>query len=454
MPNLDLSSFHDYDVRGIYPTAINEEYFYHLGKSFALYFKQGPIGVGHDTRAHSPALAKAFIEGMTDYGLDVVDLGNISSEMHNFSSGKHDFYANIMITASHNPPEYNGVKSALHGVVPLHGGFGLPEVKAFMNQEIPKAEKKGSVTQKDIFEEWIQHVQSSVDTSTMKKGMKVVVDAGNGMGGPAWNRMKDLLPVEIVPMFLEPDGTFPNHMPDPSKDANLELLVAKVKETGADLGIALDGDADRAVFVDNNGVKLPGTLATAMFAEYFLHHQKGVIIYDATVGQIVKDVVSKNGGIPLRSRVGHSFIKVLMKEQNAIFAGEESGHYYFSKNYNAESSLMAGLLMIDIISEKGKPLSEIRHEYEAYARSGETNFKVPDGQQMLEKLKAEFSDKAKSTDEIDGFTFWFEDWWFIVRLSKTEPLMRLFMEANSKEELDKHMQEVIAVLESNGAVRK
>jgi phosphomannomutase len=454
MPNLDLGSFHDYDVRGIYGTEINEEFFYHLGKSFALYFKQAPIGVGHDTRASSPSLTKNFIEGMTDYGVDVVDLGNISTEMHNYSSSNHPFYANVMITASHNPPEYNGVKSALHGVIPLHGGFGLPEVKAFMNQEIPKPEKKGTVTKKDMFDEWIQHVLNSVDRSRMKQGMKVVIDAGNGMGGPAWNKIKDMLPVEIIPMFLDPDGTFPNHMPDPSKDANLQMLIAKVKETGAALGIALDGDADRAVFVDELGNKLSGTIVTAMFAEYFLHQKKGAILYDATVGRVVKEVVEKNGGRAVRCRVGHSFIKTQMKEEDAIFAGEESGHFYFSMNGNAESSLVAGLLMIEIISEKGKPLSEIRKEYDIYPRSGETNFKVPDSQAMIAKLTEIYEPKADSVDQLDGYTFWFKDWWFVVRLSKTEPLLRLFMEADTKERLYTHMQEVISTLESNGAVRK
>lgn len=454
MLQLDLSSFHDYDVRGIYPSAIDETFFYHLGKSFALYFKTGPVGVGHDTRASSPSLAKSFIEGMTDYGVDVVDLGNISTEMHNYSSGKHEFVANVMITASHNPPEYNGVKSALHGVIPLHGGFGLPEVKAFMNQDLPKAEKKGTVTKRDIFEEWINHVMSIVRLDQMKKGMKVVVDAGNGMGGPAWARMKEIVPVEIIPLYLEPDGTFPNHVADPSKDANLQDLIAKVKETGAELGIALDGDADRAVFVDDQGVKLSGTIGTAMFAEHFLHTQKGTILFDAVVGRIVKKTIEENGGTPVRTRVGHSFIKTHMKEQKAIFAGEESGHYYFSANFNAESSLMAGLLMIQILSEKGKRLSELRAEYDIYARSGETNFLVPDGNAMIALLKKEYETKAESTDQLDGYTFWFKDWWFVIRLSKTEPLLRLFMEADTPELLQTHMNEVVGILEQNGAKRK
>jgi phosphomannomutase len=454
MPNFNLSSFHDYDIRGIYPTDINEDFFYHLGKSYALYFKNGPIGVGHDTRAHSPSLTKSFIDGMTDYGLDVVDLGNISTEMHNFSNGKHNFYANIMITASHNPSEYNGVKSALHGVIPIHGEFGLPEIKEFMNQDIPKAEKKGIVSKMDIFQEWLDHVKSKFDISKMKPGMKVVVDAGNGMGGPAWDAIRSSLPVEIIPMYLDPDGSFPNHQPDPSKDKNLEHLIAKIKESGAELGIALDGDADRAVFVDDKGNKVAGTIATSLFAEHFLQHTKGTILYDATEGKIIKDVVEKNGGTAIRTRVGHSFIKTVMKEKQAIFAGEESGHYYFSDNFNAESSLMAGLLMISIISEKGKPLSDLRKEYDIYARSGETNFKVPDGKQMIEKLKETYASQATSTDELDGFTFWFENWWFIVRLSKTEPLLRLFMEADTKELLDGKMKQVVGVLENNGAIPK
>lgn len=454
MPNLNLSSFHDYDVRGIYPTDINEDFFYHLGKSFALYFKQGPIGVGRDTRPHSPSLTKAFINGMTDYGIDVVDLGTISTEMHNYSLGNHDFYANVMITASHNPPEYNGVKSALHGVIPLHSGFGLPEVKAFMNQDIPKAEKKGTVTTKDFFDEWMQHVMNSIDMSGMKKGMKVVVDAGNGMAGPAWDAIRTKLPVEIIPLYLNPDGSFPHHVPDPSKDANIQDLIAKVKETGAELGIALDGDADRAVFVDEKGNRVPGTVATAMFAEHFLQHEKGAILYDATVGRVVKEVVEKNGGRAVRTRVGHSFIKTIMKEEQAIFAGEESGHFYFKKNSNAESSLMAGLLMIEILSEKGKPLSQLISEFDKYPRSGETNFKVPDGQNMIAKLRETFEPQTESIDEIDGVTFWFTDSWFIVRLSKTEPLMRLFMEADTKEILDAKMKEVVDIITANGGVRK
>lgn len=454
MPNLQLGSFHDYDVRGIYPTAINEEFFYHLGKSYALYFQKGPIGVGHDTRESSPSLTKAFIEGMTDYGVDVVDLGNISTEMHNYSLGAHDFVANIMITASHNPPEYNGVKSALHGVIPLHSGYGLPEVKAYMNQDLPKADTKGSVTKKDFFEEWIAYVLTQFDTESLNEDMRVVVDAGNGMGGPAWDHIKNILPVEIIPLYLDPDGTFPNHVADPSKDANLEDASKKIRSTGANFGIAIDGDADRAVFIDNHGNRVSGSITTALFAEYFLKDKKGSILFDATVGKIVPETVEKSGGTPIRTRVGHSFIKMVMREQKAIFAGEESGHYYFPQNFNAESALMAGLLMMKIVSEKKMQLSEIVAEYDNYARSGETNFKVPDGAKMIAGMKEAYESQATSIDEIDGVTFWFQSWWFIVRLSKTEPLMRVFMEADTKELLDEKMKEITDFIISHGGAKK
>jgi phosphomannomutase len=454
MPNLNLSSFHDYDVRGIYPTDIDETFFYHLGKSYALYIKNGPVYVGHDTRAHSPALFNSFVEGMTDYGVDVVDLGNISTEMHNFACGTYPSTMNVMITASHNPPEYNGVKSALHGTVPLHGGFGLPEVKAFMNQDLPKAEKKGTVTKKDIFADWIAHIKQSVEIDAMNKDLRVVVDAGNGMGGPAWNAMRDIVPFEIIPLFLEPDGSFPNHVPDPSKAENLQQLVDKVKETGADLGIAIDGDADRAVFVDETGTIVPGTVAVALLAEHFLHKSKGAILYDATCGRVVPETVEKNGGRPVRTRVGHSFIKTIFKQEEGIFAGENSGHFYFKENSGAESSLMAGLILVEILSGKHMKMSEIRAKYDIYPRSGETNFKVPDSSVIIHELKETYSPKAMTVDEVDGYSFWFKDWWFNVRLSKTEPLMRINVEADTRELLDTHFGDIVSILEKHGAERK
>jgi phosphomannomutase len=452
--NLNLGSFHDYDIRGIYPTEVNEDFYYNLGKSLATYIGKGPIAVGRDCRESSPALAKALIEGITDYGIDVVDLGLISTEMHNFVSGKYDYAANIIVSASHNPPEYNGAKILTKGVIALHGNFGLPEIKAFMNQDLPKAVTKGSISERSVIDDFIQNCLSHVDTSKFKK-LKVVVDAANAMGGPVWQRMIDVLPIEIVPLYLDLNGKFPNHIPDPLKDENIVDLRNKVLETGADMGIALDGDADRIFFMDETGARMTGTVVNALFIENFIKHgQNGTFIYNVNIGRIVPEVIKKHGGTPYRIRVGHSFIKEKMKELNAVFGGEHSCHFFFRDNFGAESSLLAGLMMIQILSESGKKLSELRLEHDIYPQSGEINFKVTDGQKVLDSLKEKFAQELTSTDEIDGVTFWFKDFWFIVRFSKTEPVMRLNMETDNKEIMDQRLAEVIEVILSNGGERK
>jgi phosphomannomutase len=296
-------------------------------------------------------------------------------------------------------------------------------------------------------------VMKQVDISHVKD-LKVVVDAGNGMGGPAWDTIRTMIPVEIVPLYLVPDGTFPHHVADPSKDENLHDLVAKVKETNADFGIAIDGDADRAVFVDNNGKRVIGTVLVAMLAEYFLSYEKGVCMYDATCGRIVKEVIEINGGTAYRSRVGHSIIKTKIKELHAIFAGENSGHFYFPENCNAESSLMAGLIMMKIVFGKKEKMSEIVKKYDMYPRSGEISFKVPDAKPIIEALRTKYASMTTSIDELDGVSFWFKDWWFNVRLSKTEPLMRLNIETNTQSILDAHMGEIITLITEHGGVRK
>jgi phosphomannomutase len=454
MTNLDLHPFHDYDVRGIYPSEINEDFFYALGKSIALYMKKGPIYVGHDTRLSSPSLTTKLIEGITDYGLDVVDLGNISTEMHNYACSHSDSYANVMVTASHNPPQYNGVKTALHGPIPLHSGYGLPEIKEFMNQDLPKAEHKGTVTKKDIFNEWVEHILKAFDLSKLKK-LKIVVDAGNGMGGPVWQALLHKLPVEIIPMYLEPDGTFPHHVADPSKHENLQELIDRVKAEKADFGLATDGDADRAVFIDEHGEVVPGTVMTAVYCEYFLQkNHGGTCLYDATCGRIVPETIQRNGGTGVRTRVGHSFIKTEFKKVNGIFAGENSGHFYFEANGGSESSAMAAVLLMEIMSEKNKKLSEIRKEFDIYPRSGEVNFKTDKSKEIITDLLNHYKQEADSVDELDGTSVWFKDWWFNIRLSKTEPLMRLNVEANTKDLLDTHFTDIVAVIEKHGGVRK
>jgi len=453
MLNINTSAFHDYDIRGVYPSDVNEEFYYHLGKALATYVKTGPIAAGHDTRLSSPSCFAKLVEGITDYGLDVVDLGMISTEMHNFASGKYGFPANIVVSASHNPPKYNGAKFLVKGVRALHGEFGLPEIKALVNEELPKAAKKGTVTKKDIFNDWIEHALSFVDYKNFKK-LKVVVDAGNGMGGPSWQEMIKRLNSEIVPLYLDPDGNFPNHIADPIKDENTETLRQTVKDTKANLGIALDGDADRIFFVDETGRKISGTLTTAIITDHLMKKQKGVYMYNAICGRIVKEIIEQAGNKPMRTRVGHSFIKSQMQQYKGIFCGEHSGHFFYGANYGAESSLITGLLMIEILSQTGKKLSELADKFDKYVTSGEINFKVPDTHEMQKKIETRFAVGAESVDELDGVTAWFKDYWFNVRASKTEPLLRLNVEAKDTATLNKVKDEVIGFLLENGAVRK
>jgi phosphomannomutase len=453
MLNINTSAFHDYDIRGIYSSEINEQFYYHLGKALALYFKNGPIAVGYDARNSSPSLFKYLIKGIIDYGVDVVNLGMISTEIHNFASGEYDFTANIIVSASHNPPEYNGAKILQKGVKALHGSWGLPEIKELVNQKYPKAQKSGKVTKQDIFSDWINHSLSFIDVNKLKK-LKVVVDAGNGMGGPSWVAMQKSLPLEIIPLYLDPDGNFPNHIADPLKDENILDLVNKVKETKADLGIALDGDADRAFFIDETGRKISGTITTAIFSSYLLESQKGYYLYNAICGRIVPETITKKGGKPVRTRVGHSFIKAKMQELSAVFCGEHSGHFFFGKNYGAESSLIAGLIMLELLSVSSKTLSQIVAEYDKYPSSGEINFKVSDVNSVQEALKDLYKDQAQTIDEVDGISVWFKDYWFNIRGSKTEPLLRLNLEADNQTLLQSKVSEVIKKIEDLGGERE
>lgn len=449
MLNINTSAFHDYDIRGIYPTEINEEFYYHLGKALALYFKKGPIAVGYDARNSSPSLFKSLVQGITDYGVDVVDLGMISTEIHNFASGKYNFSANIIVTASHNPPEYNGAKILKHGVKALHGSWGLPEIKQLINQDQPKVQNLGSVTKQDIFEDWLNHCLTFVDLKKLKK-LKVVVDAGNGMGGPSWQKIAGRLPIEIVPMYLDPDGDFPHHIPDPLKDENTKDLVDKVKEINADLAVALDGDADRVFFIDETGRKVAGTITTALISDYLLQTQKGYYLYNAICGRIVPETITKNGGKPVRTRVGHSFIKAKMQELSAVFCGEHSGHFFFGNNYGAESSLIASLIMLELLSVSNQSMSSLVAKYDRYPVSGEINFKVNSVEQVQQAIRDHYQSQAQSIDDLDGVSVWFKDYWFNVRGSKTEPLLRLNLEADNQPLLQTKVAEVIKFIESLG----
>lgn len=451
---MDLSAFHDYDIRGIYGKQIDEKFYYALGRALAVYINDQPIAVGHDCRLSSPSLSTSLIQGICDQGVDVIALGMISTEMNYFAAGKYNYAANVIVSASHNPPEFNGAKIVRRGVIPLHGGYGLNEIKEIMQKNAyPTANKKGLVYFKNIFKEWIDHVLTFVNPKEFKN-LKVVVDAGNGMGGPSWKEiMKRLTMFDFIPLYLEPDGNFPHHLADPLKDENTEDLKLAIIREKADVGVALDGDADRVFFMDELGTKLSGTITTAIFADYFLSQKKAPILYNAICGKIVADTINKNGGQAIRTKVGHSIIKEQMRKTSAIFAGEHSGHFYFGDNYNAESSLIAGLIMLQIVSKWNNKFSSLRKQYEKYYPSGEMNFVTDNSEKIINLIKDQ-NPKAVSIDFLDGLSVWYKDYWFNIRSSKTEPLLRLNIEAINSNQLNLIKQELLEFITSQGAQLK
>ncbi|MBI3379196.1 phosphomannomutase/phosphoglucomutase [Candidatus Gottesmanbacteria bacterium] len=449
--NWDLI-FHQYDIRGIYPTQLNEDTYYILGRALATYLKAGDIAVGYDTRLSSPTLFKAFTSGIADQGLDVVSLGLTSTEINYFASGKYGFTANAIISASHNPAEYNGLKIVTKGVIPLNGDFGLPEIKKLAKaNKFTSPVRKGQISNLNVTDDWINHVLKFIDISKLRK-LKVVIDAGNGMGGLSWEKLKKKLPLDIIPLYFKPDGHFPHHLPDPLKPENVIDLQHEIKKHKADLGFAIDGDADRIFVLDEHGISVSGTIATAMLSQYLLQESgPSTILYNAVCGKIVPETVKLFKGIPIRVRVGHSYIKEQMKKENALFAGEHSGHFYFRENFFADSSTVAGLLLLEYISKQNKPLSEITKNFDKYFSSGEINYNVSDGQKVIEAIEKQFQDS--NTDFIDGLSVWYPKWWFSLRTSNTEPMVRLNLEADTQEILDEKLSLVDNELRQMGAHR-
>lgn len=434
------SIFHQYDIRGIYPTQLSKESYYILGRALASYIAGNEIAVGRDTRLSSPDLFAALTSGIIDQGVNVINLGLISTEISYFASGKYKFPANVIISASHNPAEYNGLKIVKCGAIPLHGDFGLPEIKKLaVTNKFSAPKTKGSIKKLDISDDWIKHTLTFVDKNKLKP-LKVVVDAGNGMGGISWKRLKDKLPIQIIPMYFEPDGHFPHHLPDPLKSENVKDLTQKIISEKADLGFAIDGDADRIFVLDENGTQISGTLTTALLASYLLKkYGPAPVLYNVVCGRIVPETIKDNNGIPIRVRVGHSYIKERMKKENALFAGEHSGHFYFRDNYFADSSTIAGLIFLEFLSTQNRPLSQIKNEFDKYKSSGEINFKVSDSSNIMKAIESNCKD-ATSVDYVDGLSVWYSDWWFSLRASNTEPMVRLNLEADNLDLLKEKLE--------------
>jgi len=446
---IDPAIFKAYDVRGIYGQDLTDEIAYRIGRAAALYLQVPEIAVGRDMRLSSPQLAAAIIQGITDQGVNAIDLGMTTTDELYFAVGKFNYAAGVMITASHNPGKYNGMKFCRAQAFPISLESGLADIRDLaIRGEFPEPSNKGQVIQRDVTEEYISHALSFIDVSKIKP-LKVVIDAGNGMAGLVMPRVFKHLPCTLIPLYFELDGNFPNHPASPIEPENMEDLQKKVRETGADLGAAFDGDADRMFPVDEHGDVVDGSMVTAIVSQSLLRKQPGsTILYNLIVSKSVPELVQKMGGNAVRTRVGHSYIKAEMRRLNAIFGGEHSGHFYFRDNWFADSGLIAFLITLELVSIEGKPLSELLKPLDKGVRSGEINSTVNDVQGKLQALEEHFGKQAQSVDHLDGITLDFGDWWFNVRPSNTEPLLRLNVEANSRELMEQKRDEVLAFIRS------
>jgi len=439
--------FKAYDVRGKVGSELTVDVCQAIGQAFAAWLpSDGIVAVGRDMRPDSAELAGAIIDGLRQQGREVWDIGEVTSDMIYFTVGKFNLAGGAMVTASHNPGEYNGIKFCGEAARAIGIESGLADIRdAAAAGKFQLAEKQGSVTKKDVRTDWIKHVLTFVDPKSWP-AYKVAIDAGNGMAGAIIPALQEFVPLQITPLYFELDGTFPNHIANPLEPKNLVDLQDAIKNEGLDLGIAFDGDGDRAVLVDETGEALSGTVMTAILARYFLAKNPGAtILYNAICGRIVPETVENCGGSSARTKVGHSFIKAEMREKNAVFAGEHSGHYYFRDNYFADSGLIAAMIAIQALSESGKKLSELAAEFRTYAVITETNFEVDDKQAVIDRVKAAFTDGKQ--DDLDGLTVNYPNSWFNIRASNTEPVLRLNAEASSKEVLDTLVTKVKQIME-------
>jgi phosphomannomutase len=446
---LDPKVFKAYDIRGIYPSELDEEGAYAIGRAYVEHFEPKRIAVGHDMRISSPPMAAATIRGAVDAGAQVHDLGLVGTEMVYFAVGDLDLDGGIAVTASHNPKEYTGMKIVRRGALPVGGESGLLEIRDRALKGFAEPTGAGRVEQVDIWPAFVDRVLSFVDVEAIAP-LKVVIDTANGMGGVMLPPVLERLPqVETVRYYFEPDGSFPNHEPNPLLPENREFIIERTTAEAADFGVAFDGDGDRCFFVDDAGEFVPGDFVTALFAELILEKEPGAkIIYDVRASWAVPDTIERAGGIPLINRVGHAYIKLRMREEGAVFGGEVSGHYYFRDFYQADSGVIPLLLMLELVSRRGKKLSEILQPFkERYFITGELNTPVPDVALKLQELEERFASEGE-VSRLDGISIEAEDWHFNVRPSNTEPLVRLNLEARSKERMEEKRDEVLEVIRS------
>jgi phosphomannomutase len=463
MENLLDKIFKAYDIRGIVGTGFDEETARDIGKGLAytVFKHQSPIVISKDARSHSEKLTNALIQGLNNAGCSTIEIGLASTPMNYWANIFFKAAGSVQVTASHNGPEYNGFKVSRENTLPVGYDDGLKEVLDFIkakrlnsstyySQFIKEASNKGNnKIVENSLHEYMNFMQgfispietkfSNTDSATEdnwpNKKLKLVVDCGNGMAGHFMPLFEQLNPnLKIIPLYWELDGNFPNHPPDPTKEVNLQSLKNRVLEEKADFGVAFDGDADRCVFIDENGVFISGDLIIALFAEYFSSKKVGEkILYDLRSSAIVSEFITEINGIPIPCRVGHSYMKKMLREEKAIFGGELSGHYYFADCFNTDSALRALIQLINILRNNNKKLSELIQKFRKYFSSNEVNFKVFNSQKIMIEIEEKFSTECVEKNHLDGLSMRFQNWWFNLRQSNTEPLLRLTLESSTKE---------------------
>lgn len=444
--------FKAYDIRGVVPDELDRDRAYGIGRAIAAHLGQGPVAVGRDARVHSPELAGALIDGLLDEGLDVLDLGLVATPMLYFGVEHLGARAGVMVTASHNPGQYNGFKICRAHAVPVGEASGLREIEALVPERAgaPKAATRGRISPHDIVADYAGHALS---VGEHRPPLKVAIDCGNGMASVGLEPVLEALPIDVVRLYFEPDGSFPNHEADPLKVENLRDVAEAVRREGADLGVAFDGDGDRAVFVDGTGEPVGADLATALIARRLLAREPGGrVLYDLRSSRVVAEEVERAGGEAGICRVGHSFVKAQMRAEGALFAGELSGHLYFrfSKDLVADDGTAALVAMLDVLGAEGRPLAELIAPLRRYAASGEINNRVADTDHVIETIAAEHAD-APEVSRLDGLLVRYPTWWFNLRASNTEPVLRLNLEADDEAEMTRRRDALLERIRALGA---
>jgi phosphomannomutase len=441
--------FKAYDVRGVYGEEIDEEGAYAIGRAYVEHFEPRSLAVGRDMRLSSPSMAEALIRGAADGGADALDIGQVGTEMLYHAVGSLGLDGGICVTASHNPKQYTGMKVVRRGALPVGGDSGLLDVRDRALAGFGEPARQGEVRQEDVWPGFVEKVLSFVDPGSIRP-LRVVIDAANGMAGAMLPPVLERLPVDVVRCYFEPDGSFPNHEPNPLLPENREFIVGKTREEGADLGIAYDGDGDRCFFVDDAGEFVPGDFVTALLAQAVLEKQRGgTVLYDVRASRAVPKAIEEAGGTALVNRVGHAFIKHRMRKEDAVFAGEVSAHYYFRDFWQADSGVVPFLLMLEVISRSGRKLSELLEPFRSrYFLTGEINTPVSDVAVKVQELKERYAAEGGRVSHLDGVSVDFDDWHFNVRPSNTEPLLRLNLEALSQPLMEEKRDEVLELIRS------